>query len=428
LRAANFALAVFLAAYILSFVDRQILSLMVEPIKQDLGLSDLQIGLLQGLAFALLYALVGVPIGMLADRISRRTIIGVGIIFWSLCTALCGVVPGYAYLFLARMGVGVGEATLSPAAHSWMSDAFPPERLARAMAIYTLGITVGGGLALLVGGTVVDMIAAQGAVSVPLMGEVSAWRAVFLAVAAPGVLVAALLFLTREPPRGPVAAATASGLGATLRHLARYRGAFGGIYANSTLLAIMGYGLTAWYPTLLIRRFGLSAGEAALGLGLIYLFAGSAGTLTGGLIAQRLAQRGYADANLRVTMGVSLLCIVPASLAALMPTPALVLLLFLPLTFVFNGYFACSTAAIQLATPSRMRATNAALFLMVNSLIGLSVGTAIVPLIDSALFGGTGNLGPPLALVGLVCTSLAALVAWRSLTSYGRAVEAIRSL
>jgi MFS family permease len=424
LRQAHIALGIFLVAYILSFVDRQILSLMVEPIKQDLGLSDLQVGLLQGLAFAMLYAVVGIPIGMLADRISRRRIIAVGVLFWSACTALCGFAGSYAHLFMARMGVGLGEASLSPSAHSWLSDAYPPAQLSRAMAIYNLGITIGGGLALLVGGAVVDMVARSGALVLPLVGAMPTWRAAFLLVALPGALVAALVFVAREPARRAQSTAGMP-LRAALSHLRDHKRAFIAIYANSTLLSIMGYGLTAWYPTLLIRTFGLTPGQASLRLGLIYLLLGSVGSLAGGYTAERLSLRGVRDANLRVVMVVALLCLFPALLAPLMPSHTLLLIFFALLTLFFNGYFGCSLAAIQLATPPRMRATGAALFLLANSLVGLSLGTAIVPLIDRAFFGGDGQIGPALATVGVCATLLASAAAWSGLRSYAQTIESV---
>ena len=421
-RRANIALGVFLAAYILSFMDRQILSLMVEPIRRDLGISDLQIGLLQGLAFAALYSVVGIPIGLLADRLSRRLIISSGVLFWSACTALCGFAASYPMLFLARMGVGVGEAALSPAAHSSMSDAFPPARLSRAMAIYTLGITIGGGVALLVGGSVVDMIASRGEVILPGDVRLTAWRAAFLIVSLPGALVAGLVLLTREPKRRGHSMALPGGLRPVLHHLGANWRCFLSIYGNSTLLSIVGYGLMAWYPTLLIRRFDMSAGMAATWLGLAYLVFGSLGTLTGGAWAERLALRGRSEANMRVVTMLSLACILPAALAPIMPTPLLVILLFVPLTFFHNGYFACSTAAIQLTMPGTMRATGAALFLMANSLVGLSLGTAAVPLIGAAVGGDHGGLGGALSLIGgLGCTG-AALVGWWGLRAYGALV------
>jgi MFS family permease len=322
------------------------------------------------------------------------------------------------------MGVGVGEAALSPAAHSSLGDAFPPARLARAMAIYTLGITVGTGVALMVGGSVVDAVTARGDLVLPLLGVRHAWQAAFFAVSLPGIAVAAFVAMTREPKRAVRHADASHGIGALLVYLVANRRAFAAIYGNSTILGIMGYGLVAWYPTLLIRQFGISAGQAANYLGIVYLVIGSAGSLAGGLLAERLARRGHADANLRVVMLISAASIVPATFAPLMPSPLLVMAVFAPLTFLFSGYFGCSIAAIQLATPNGMRATNAAVFLLSNSLIGLSIGAAIIPLVDKWLYGGHGAIGPALSLVGGACCTLGAIAARIGLPAYGAIVSA----
>ena len=286
---ANFALGVFLLAYILSFVDRQILSLLVDPIKADLRVNDLQMGLLQGVAFALLYAFMGVPVGMLADRTIRKRIIAVGVLFWSAATALCGFAGSYAMLFAARMGVGVGEATLSPSAHSFLSDAFDPARLARAMAIYTMGITLGGGMAYLIGGSVVAAVASADMTHLPLIGLLRPWQTAFLIVAAPGLIVAALVMLVREPARRETAAVADSVReGPRLLSILRYLGAnwraFAPLYLTSSVLGVLGNSMSAWFPSLLIRNYGLSAGTAGLYMGAIYLVLGSAGSVCGGLL------------------------------------------------------------------------------------------------------------------------------------------------
>lgn len=429
LKQANFALAVFLAAYILSFVDRQILGLMVDPIRRDLGLSDLQIGLLQGVAFALLYATLGVPFGMSVDRWSRRNLIIGGVITWSISTALCGLAGSFATLFAARVLVGVGEATLSPAVHSYLSDAYPPHRLARAMAIYTLGITIGGGMALLIGGSVVGMIEAGGDTVLPLLGTLRPWQTTFLAVAAPGVLIAALFAFIREPARTYKRENNAQvpGIGAVMANFWANRRAFLAIHLSSAAFGIYGNGITGWYPSLLIRSHGFTAGEAGLWLGLVYLVCGSLGSIAGGRLSERLALAGRADANLRVVTIAAAAVIVPATLAPLMPSAALVLLVFAPACFLYYTYFACATAAIQLASPPAMRGTNSALFLLTNALVGLSVGMLAVPMADRFVFGGTGQLGYPLALIAAVGCGGAFLLSRWGLEAYGKlAVQAGR--
>ena len=426
LRQANFALAVFLAAYVLSFVDRQILGLMVDPIRRSLGLSDLQIGLLQGVAFALLYATMGVPFGMAVDRWSRRNLIVIGVVVWSVATALCGLAATFAALFTARIAVGVGEALLSPAVHSFLSDAFPAHRLARAMSIYMLGITIGSGLALIIGGSVVAMIAQGGTSVLPLIGTVEPWQTTFLVVAAPGAIVALLVLLVREPGRSRPAgqpARPAPGLGAVLRNLWANRRAFLAIHFSSALFGVYGNGFAGWYPSLLMRTHGLTPSQAGAELGLAYLLAGSIGTIIGGRWSERLALSGKADANLRVVAYAAAGAMIPAILAPLMPSPLLVIALFTPACLAFYTYFSCSTAAIQLASPPEMRGTNSALFLLTNSLVGLSAGMLAVPMADRYLFGGTGNLGPALALVAAVGCGGALLLARSGLAAYGALVE-----
>ena len=408
-RRANYALAVFLFAYVLSFVDRQILSLMVDPIRRDLHISDLQMGLLQGMAFALLYAVLGVPVGLMADRLPRKWIITAGVAFWSAATAFCGVASNYPMLFAARMAVGMGEAT---------------------MAIYALGITIGGGLALMIGGTVIDLVGTSQTVSLGFLGSMRSWQASFLIVASPGIVVTLLVAMVREPSRGARLPSTLLtpgdadiGLRAMAIYLARNPKAFASIYLSSCLLGIMGYGMTAWYPTLLIRNFGLSPGEAGRYLGLIFLILGSAGSITGGLLSERMALRGRRDANLRVVAIAAAGTAIPATLAPLMPGHWTVLLLFAPACFCFNSYFGCSVAALQLATPPRLRATNSALFLLANALIGLATGSAIIPLLDKWLFSGGGNIGASLALVAAIAGAAAAAIASAGCRAYGELVR-----
>ncbi|MDD3798225.1 MAG: MFS transporter [Novosphingobium sp.] len=421
---ANYALGIFLLAYVLSFVDRQILALMVDPIREDLGLSDIQIGLLQGFAFAILYAVMGVPFGMLADRISRKKVIAAGVVFWSFATAMCGVARSFAMLFVARIGVGVGEAALSPAAHSFLSSAFPREKLGRTMAIYNLGVTGGTGMALIIGGAVVQLIASSGNVHLPVLGELRSWQTAFLAVAAPGALVALLVAATREPPRH-VNAETgkhAAPLAEVFRFLWTNRRTFLSIYLSAGMFGIYGYSLAGWYPALMQRSFGLTAGEAGTALGVCYAVLGSLGMIAGGVLADRLAKKGYFDSNLRVIAWAGAAVALPATLTPLMPDPALLLALLAPSLFLFYMFFGCSIAAVQLASPPSMRGTNSAIYLMINSFIGLSIGSVAAPLTNEWLFDGK-QLGPALAVVAAVGCVSAALLAFWGLKPFGRLTE-----
>lgn len=195
------ALAVLMLAYTVSFVDRTILSLLIPPIQRDLGISDTQVSLLAGFAFAIFYTLMGIPLGRIADRYNRRNLIAVGITVWCLMTAACGLARTYWELFLARVGVGIGEAALSPAAYSMISDLFPRDQLGRAIAIYSIGLPIGSGVALLIGALVVGMVANVPPITLPLVGTLYAWQLTFLLVGLPGLIVALLVLALREPQR-----------------------------------------------------------------------------------------------------------------------------------------------------------------------------------------------------------------------------------
>lgn len=188
-------------AYIFSFIDRQILALMIEPIKADLNLTDTQFSLLHGLAFSLFYAFMGLPLAYIADRFSRPKLISIGIIFWSLATAFCGLSKNFVQLFLSRMGVGIGEAALSPAAYSMFSDMFSKEKLGRAVAVYSIGSFVGGGIAFLVGGYVIGLLKDTSLIDVPFFGMLKAWQMAFIIVGLPGIFIGLLFILTVKEPK-----------------------------------------------------------------------------------------------------------------------------------------------------------------------------------------------------------------------------------
>src|SRR3954468_19236176 len=200
-RYAWYVVAVLTLANVSGFVDRQILSLLVRPIQRDFGITDTQMSYLLGLSFAVFYSVLGIPIARWADRSSRRAIIGGGVALWSVFTTLCATASTFGRLFVMRLGVGVGEATLQAPGVSLIADCFPRDRLSRAMSVYSLGIFVGSGLAYLIGGWVVGYAGAEGTVDLPLIGAVHPWQTVFAAVGLPGLLIAALILGLREPAR-----------------------------------------------------------------------------------------------------------------------------------------------------------------------------------------------------------------------------------
>ncbi|TNF32906.1 MAG: MFS transporter [Gammaproteobacteria bacterium] len=422
----HMVLALLLLAYILSFIDRNIMAVLVTPIQQDLQITDSQFALLHGFAFAVFYTLLGLPIARWADRGSRVKVISIGVIFWSIMTSLCGVAKQFPTLFLARMGVGLGEAALSPASHSLLSDMYPRKQLPMAMAVYTLGITIGGGLAYTIGGQVYGFFSAREALVLPLVGHVAAWQVTFLLLGLPGVVLGVLLAMIHEPARTgqvlsrnevvPLSQAWAF----AREHWRLYLPGFAGI----SMLSILGYGVLTWLVAFLQRSYGMPLQEAASVFGAIYVLAGSAGTLSGGWYANWL-QRRHEDASLRMVVHVALLAILPAVAAPLMPNAVASLCLFAPLVFLLSAYFGVSIAAFQSVTPNDMRAQVSAVLLFVTNLAGLALGPAMVAALTDFVFAEQAALRYSLAILGAIMAPLAALLLWLSLPAYRQRWHAI---
>lgn len=412
---AGYALLVLLLAYILSFIDRNVMAVLIGPIRADFAISDFQYSLLHGFAFSIFYIFLGLPIARLADRGSRKWIITTGVLFWSVMTCLCGVARSFPALFLARIGVGVGEAALSPPAYSLLSDYFRRDTLPRAMAIYTLGITIGGGLAYMVGGAVYGYFTEQGALVLPLVGALAPWQTTFVVVGLPGFLVVLLLLFMAEPARvgtGEQAPAdyTLKEVGAWLK---RHWRAYFSLIAGVSLLSVLGYGTMAWYPEFLVRSHGMSRADAGASFGTIFILAGSVGTLVGGFSAGPLLQRGIADASMRLILWIALLWCVPAALGPAMADSRLALWLAWPIVFFLNSYFALAIAALQGITPNRMRAQVSALMLFMTNLFGLALGPSAVAALTDFVYVDDAALGQSLTVLPLlVCPLAAALLAW----------------
>lgn len=415
---ARWALTVLLLAYILSFIDRNVMAILVGPIRKSFEITDFEYGLLHGLAFTVFYTLLGLPIGRLADRRSRRTIVGLGVMFWSVMACACGLVRSFSGLFVTRMGVGLGEAALSPPAHSLLSDLFPPKLLPRAMSIFTLGITLGGGMAYMVGGWVLGAVGAA-ELSLPLVGPLEPWQLTFILVGLPGFVVGALAWTIREPVRR--GRTRAEGEGVPVREVLGYFGAhwrlYGAILGSVSMLSVLGYGTITWYVEMLVRKFGAEPSVVGPQFGWVFIVAGSAGAIAGGLLAERMGRR-YPDANLRVVVVASLLWIVPGLLGPLMPTHRGALLMSAPILFLMSSYFGPAIAALQTSTPNEMRALASALLLFAANLFGLGLGPPLVGALTTHVLGGDDTLD--LALVGLaaVFAPLAAAIAAWGLKAY----------
>ncbi|MFL0671432.1 MAG: spinster family MFS transporter [Erythrobacter sp.] len=402
-------------AYVVSFVDRTIISLLVEPIKADLGISDTEIALLQGLAFGLCYALMGFPLGWMADRWSRRTLIGAGSTLWGVATAWCGTAGSFVHLFLARVGVGIGEASLSPAALSTISDLFPRDKRGLPIGLYTMAVSLGSGLALILGGAALAWITTLPPTPLPYFGVLAPWRMAFVAVGLGGaVLLLFLLATVREPRRrtAPLANQSASS-DSIMRYMLEHRRFFGRHYAGVALYSILVSGVLSWAPTLFIRRFGWNAGEVGLYYGMLFLVFGGLGTIIGGALSSVLQRRGVKGAPVWIAgWGVAL--VTPFMvIAGFTDNASLALWCFAPALMFFTSPGATAVQAIQDATPGHLRGRSAAVYSFAVTIIGMTVGPLIVAFFTDAVFGDPMAIGKALALTAALCAPLSgALILW----------------
>jgi MFS family permease len=426
-RYAWYVVGVLTLANVSGFVDRQILSLLVIPIRRDLGISDTQMSLLMGLSFTLFQTALGVPIGRLADSRSRRAIIAAGITAWSVMTMACGLTRTYAHLLLARIGVGVGEAALQAPAVSLVADYFPRARRATAMSVYTLGTFVGSGLAYLVGGTVAGAAMAPDRWHWPVVGELYPWQGVFFMVGAPGLLVALLFYTVREPSRsGTAAGARPMPLTALGRYVRANAATFTTQSLGFALSATVNYGIAAWLPTFLVRTYGWPIARAGVVQGTLTMTVGVLGVVTGGRVADRLVRRGVVDGPLRVGIVGALGMLVFAGLYPLMPTAVLAVMLLAPVNFFAAFPWGAAYAAAAETMPNRLRAQGTALYVLVINLVSGTLGATAVALVTDRVFGDDLALRYSLSIVSAIGMLLAAALLAAGLGPYRRTVQAVQ--
>jgi len=425
-----YVVGVLSVAYIFSFIDRQILNLLVEPIREDLLLSDTQISLLQGMAFALFYTIMGIPIARLADVSNRTRIIGIGVFLWSLMTCACGLAKSFPQLFFARMGVGVGEAALSPSAYSLFSDYFPPEKVTRAIAVYTGGSFVGVGLAYIIGGFIAEYFANMGLVQVPLLGQVQAWQMAFIAVGLPGLLLAVWVLTLREPTRKGVLKNPAEPgpkgipIKEVLAFIRSHWGTYGSHFFGVAIFIMMSYAILSWAPAFFMRVHGWSIGQVGSIYGSLLLVFGTSGVVSAGWIADALRRRGHSDANLRVIMYGAIFCIPFGVAAPLVTNEWLALALMAPLTFFSSLPHGIAPAALQPITPNQMRAQVSALYLFFVNLLGLGLGPTCVAVLTDYVYGEPALVGYSLATVVAVIAPISVVILAMGLKYYRRSYAA----
>ncbi len=401
-------------AYVFSFLDRQILALLVEPIRADLDISDTQMSLLQGLAFGIFYTLLGIPLGRLADKRSRRVIIATGISIWCMMTAACGLAKNFGQLFLARVGIGIGEAALNPSAFSLISDYFPRDKRARPMSFYNMGVSLGAGLAMVLGGQVITWVFSRPPLTLPIVGELFHWQTVFIMVGLPGLLIALLMVTVREPTRKGKIVLDDAPEGADeipLKQVADFlwerRSTYGTLFIGMSVVTIIGYGYFSWIPTMFMRTWNWSIADIAFAYGMVILIFGPLGVNFAGWLADRMYNNGRKAAHMRVTlMGACIL--VPAStLAPLMPTPELAVLMLIPATIGGAMPTATAGAALMMIVPNQMRGQTTAIYYFVINVLGLTLGPLMIAVFTDSVFKDAGMLRYSIAIVSGISGVLA---------------------
>ncbi len=410
-----YATLVLAVIYWLSVLDRFIISLMVGPIKRDMGISDVQFGLLQGFAFSLTFCIFGLGAGALADRFSRRWIIFAGVSIWSAATSACGLALHFWQLLLARVGVGVGEAALTPSATSMLTDLFPKQRLTMAMAIFAMGATFGSGCAYLFGGLIIDLVSKHLTIVLPLVGEVRSWQAVFFIVGIPGTVLSLSIFTVPEPAR--------RGLRSVHRGWMFWQKAYRDFlrffmsrprfflchYAGFGLASAVLTGTGAWYPALMGRKYGWSPSQIGLGLGVTIAASGLLCQLICGRVVEAMYRRGYRDAPIRWYAG----CLLAATPFGVIATTSASPWVFLGTIAVFlvliSSLTACCASSLNMVTPNELRGTGYAFFAATGGLIGSASGAVLIAAVSEHVYGGESSIGLGIATVMAVFCPLGAL-------------------
>ena len=396
-----FLVAVLSVASVVSYIDRQIINLLVEPIKQDLGMTDLQISLLQGFSFALFYAVMALPLAWVADTQNRKWVVIGGVIFWSAASFSTGLATSFALLFAARMAVGVGEATLAPAGTSMISDCFRQENLPAAVGVFTGSGFVGSGLALLLGGYVVNALTLAGPFEM-LGRSFQPWQVTFMVVTLLSIPVLLLLALVREPVRRDgnraLAVDDAPSRLEVITFLKANLQLIGLLALGLACLVAAQFGIGAWTPSFLIRVHGWTQLQVGQWFGPIVMAGGLAGVVGGGFAAQALARRGVVDASLRVTIAASLIAVPFAIAFPLVSNVWLSLALLTAVLVLSTVPFGAGVSIFPSITPNRFRAQVLALYLLIANLVGYSLGPTTIALLTDRVFGDPLAIGRSLAI------------------------------
>lgn len=411
-----YVVTVLYLAYTFSFVDRSITAYLVGPIRQDFAINDFQFSLMQGLAFAAFFTIMGIPVGRLADSWNRRLLVMIGVALWSTMTILCGTADTYLELFIWRMGVGVGEACLAPCAYSMISDYFPRERRSLPLNMYSAGVMLGAGLANVFGGLVARYALSGGPQQVILFGELKPWQLSFVWVGLPGIFMVVLIATIREPyrreKRGKANAA------ATIKHLRRNWVTYLSLIGGTTFGALTNAAILGWVPAWFERRFGWNQAQIGPFLGVIIFVFGTAGLSLAGMLATRYIRAGGKAVYIKLMIAAECLVIIPLVLAHAVDEPYWVLGCVGFTVFLTGFPSGLGPAALQWITPNEMRGQVTAAYLFVLSLISMSAGPAAVGYLTSYFFADDMAVRSSAVLVGVLAAVLGTISLLVGLRSY----------
>lgn len=415
LKHAWYAVFILTLANVSGFVDRQILSYLVGPMKRDLGVTDTQMGLLMGLGFVLFYSLLGIPIGRMIDSGSRRRITAIGIALWSTMTTLTGFARSFPTLMLARIGVGVGEATLVPASVSIIADLFPRRLLGTAMSIYTTGTFLGSGVGYILGAFLVEKLDALRTINLPVVGDMHAWQSVFFVVGIPGFIIALLALTMREPARQQPQSAQVP-FSEVLQYMRAHRRTVIALTFGFACSASVNYGIGGWMGTFFMRTHGWTASQAGEWQGINTIIFGPIGALLGGKLSDIWVRRGKADAPLLVGIAAAIGMILTAGVYPAVGSANVAKMLIIPVNIFAAMPWGAASVAMAEIMPSRMRGQGAAIYQLVVNLVAGILGPTSVALLTDYVFRDDAAVRWSL----MVCTIVGMILAI-SLLSWGRA-------
>ena len=421
-----YVVGVLMLAFVLSFADRQILGLLLTPVRRDLGLSDTQMSLLLGPVFALPFIVASLPLGRMADRYSRRALIAIGLLVWSLATLMCAFARDFGEMMLARAVVGIGEAALAPAAYSLIVDYFARERRATALSVFSLGVYLGVGVAFMLGGVVIAYAMQQDSASLSLLGVTSPWpvrpwQVVFLSLGGLGIALCPLLLTVREPSRGERHAAAP--LVEVFAYIRRNRRALLHHNFGFAFLAMSAYASVSWLPTYFVRIHGWDAGRFGLVYGGIVTLFGGSGVLFGGWLGDRWMRHGFVDAGLRVGCVAAFASLIFGLLYLFPSNATFAAALMIPSAFLAGMPNGVAAAALQELMPANMRAQATAISLLVVNVVGLGLGPVAVALCMRHIFGNERALGGSLLMVCGGALLIAALLLRGGLEPYRESIS-----